>query len=158
MQKDVFSSLLAKQSRYLKPHAMKYTKDEDDAKDLIQDTLLRALLNFDKFREDTNMRGWLFIIMRNLFVNKYRKDRIKAISLDSEEAIQLPSYSTADSFLNIKQIYSVIGNLPRQHQKPLQMHMEGYKYEEINNNLSCPIGTVKNRIHLARKSLKKMLP
>jgi len=69
MQKDVFSSLIAKQSRYLKPHAMKYTRDEDDAKDLIQDTLLKALLNYEKFREDTNIRGWLFIIMRNLFVN-----------------------------------------------------------------------------------------
>lgn len=157
MQKDVFSSLIAKQSRYLKPHAMKYTKDEDDAKDLIQDTLLRALSNYEKFREDTNIRGWLFIIMRNLFVNKYRKDRIRTTSIDSEEAIQLPSYNTADSYLNIKQIYNVIESLPKQHQKPLKMHIEGFKYEEINRNLACPIGTVKNRIHLARKRLKAAL-
>lgn len=157
MQKDVFSSLIAKQSRYLKPHAMKYTRDEDDAKDLIQDTLLKALLNYEKFREDTNIRGWLFIIMRNLFVNKYRKDRMKTTSLDVEEAIQLPSYITADSHLNISQIYNVIDTLPRQHQKPLLMHIEGFKYEEINHQLYCPIGTVKNRIHLARKRLKDIL-
>lgn len=157
MQKDVFSSLIAKQSRYLISHAMKYTRDEDDAKDLIQDTLLRALLNFDKFREDTNIRGWLFIIMRNLFVNKYRKDRIKTTSIDTEEAVQLPSYITADSNLNITQIYAVIDTLPRQHQTPLLMHVEGFKYEEINQKLYCPIGTVKNRIHLARRRLKDIL-
>lgn len=157
MQKDVFSSLIAKQSRYLKTHAMKYTGDEDDAKDLIQDTLLRALLNYDKFREDTNIRGWLFIIMRNLFVNNYRKNRMKMLSLDTEEAIQLPSYITADSHLNITQIYAMISELPRQHQKPLLMHMEGFKYEEINLQLYSPIGTVKNRIHLARKRLKNRL-
>ncbi|WP_407429104.1 RNA polymerase sigma factor [Arcticibacter sp.] len=157
MQKDVFSSLIAKQSRYLKPHAMKYTGDENDAKDLIQDTLLRALLNYDKFREDTNVRGWLFIIMRNLFINKYRKNRIKTTSLDTDEAIQLPSYSTADSHLNITQIYAIIDDLPHQHRKPLLMHMEGFKYEEINRKLYSPIGTVKNRIHLARRRLKETL-
>lgn len=157
MQKDVFSSLIAKQSRYLKPHALKYTRDEDDAKDLIQDTLLRALINYEKFRDDTNIRGWLFIIMRNLFVNKYRKDRIKTTSIDTDEAIQLPSYITADSHLNIAQVYEALGKLPRQHQTPLLMHIEGFKYEEINQKLSSPIGTVKNRIHLARKRLKGSL-
>jgi RNA polymerase sigma-70 factor (ECF subfamily) len=157
MQKDAFSSLVAKQSRFLKPHAMKYTGNEDDAKDLIQDTLLRALLNYDKYREDTNLRGWLFIIMRNLFVNKYRKDRIKTTSLDNEEAIQLPSYITADSHLNILQIYTMIDNLPCKYQKPLLMHMDGFKYEEINCELYSPMGTIKNRIHLARRRLKEAL-
>lgn len=157
MQKDAFSSLIAKQSRFLKPHAMKYTRDEDDAKDLIQDTLLRALLNYDKFREDTNLRGWLFIIMRNLFVNKYRKDRIKTTSIDTEETIQLPSYTTADSHINIKQIYAMVDNLPCQYQKPLLMHMEGFRYEDISRKLYSPMGTVKNRIHLARRRLKDTL-
>lgn len=157
MQKDAFSSLIAKQSKYLKPHAIKFTGDEDDAKDLVQDTLLRALLNYDKFREDTNVRGWLFIIMRNLFVNKYRKNRIRMTSLDTEEAIQLPSYIKADSNLNISQIYEMIHSLPCQYQKPLVMHMEGFKYEEINSKLYSHIGTVKNRIHLARRKLKDAL-
>lgn len=157
MQKDVFSSLVAKQSRFLKPHAMKYTRDEDDAKDLIQDTLLRALLNYDNFREDTNLRGWLFVIMKNLFVNKYRKNRIKTTSLDSVEANQLPSDITADSQLNIENINAMIHTLPSQHQKPLLMYVEGYKYEEITQALYSPLGTAKNRIFLARKKLREVL-
>lgn len=157
MKKEDFNFLISKQFKYLKPQAMKFTRDEDDAKDLIQDTLLKAILNSDKFTEGTNIRGWLFIIMRNLFVNGYRKNKHKTCPIDSEDCSQLQVGNTAESNLNIQHIHSLLNKLPRQYRKPLTMHIQGYKYHEINSSLSSPIGTVKNRIHIARRLLKEAL-
>ncbi|WP_170827309.1 RNA polymerase sigma factor [Arcticibacter eurypsychrophilus] len=141
----------------MKPHALKFTRDEDDAKDLIQDTLIKAIINWDKFRDDTNIKGWLFIIMRNLFVNQYRKKKYITCPIEHEEGVELRVNNTAESNMNVQYINSLLGKLPFQYKQPLQMFINGYKYNEINDILKGPIGTTKNRIHKARKILIKAL-
>ena len=157
MNKEQFNCLISKQIRYLRPHALKFTRDEDDAEDLIQDTLIKAIVNWDKFRDDTNIKGWLFIIMRNLFVNQYRKKKYKTCPIETEEAIQLRVNNTAESSINIQYINSLLEKLPNHYQQPLRMFIDGYKYHEINYTLQSPIGTTKNRIHKARKLLTKAI-
>lgn len=157
MNKEQFNYLISKQIRYLKPHALKFTRNEDDAKDLIQDTLIKAIVNWDKFRDDTNIKGWLFIIMRNLFVNQYRKKKYIICPIESEEAIQLRVNNEAESNMHIQYINSLLHKLPSRYQQPLQMFIDGYKYHEINDTLKGPIGTTKNRIYKARKLLIEAL-
>ncbi|EOR95160.1 RNA polymerase ECF-type sigma factor [Arcticibacter svalbardensis MN12-7] len=136
---------------------MKFTQNEDDAKDLIQDTLIKAIVNWDKFRDDTNIKGWLFIIMRNLFVNQYRKKKYITCPIEQAEDFQLRVNNAAESNMNIQYINSLLNKLPCQYQQPLQMFIDGYKYQEINDKLKGPIGTTKNRIYKARKILIKAL-
>ncbi|RXF67481.1 RNA polymerase sigma factor [Arcticibacter tournemirensis] len=157
MEKTQFNHLLTSQSRYLAPQALKFTRDADDAKDLIQDTLLRAILNSDKFREGTNLKGWLYTIMRNLFVNNYRKRGFHTCPIDVEEAIQLHVENLGESNMRVEGIKTSLNHLPRQYYQPFSMYLDGYKYHEITERLLVPLGTIKNRIHIARKILKQTI-
>lgn len=157
MEKDQFNHLLTSQSKYLAPQALKFTRDADDAKDLIQDTLLKAILNSDKFREGTNFKGWLYTIMRNLFVNNYRKKSFHTCSLDSEETNKLHVDNTGESNIRIQGIRAALKKLPKQYYLPFSMYIDGYKYHEIKESLLIPLGTIKNRIHIARKILKQTI-
>ncbi len=155
MEKTQFNHLLTSQSRYLAPQALKFTKDADDAKDLIQDTLLKAILNSDKFCEGTNFKGWLYTIMKNLFVNNYRRRSFRTCSIDTEETKELQVENRGESNMRIEGIKAALNRLPRQYYQPFAMYIDGYKYHEITESLLVPLGTIKNRIHVARKILKQ---
>lgn len=157
MEKSQFNHLLTSQSRYLAPQALKFTRDADDAKDLIQDTLLKAILNSDKFREGTNFKGWLYTIMRNLFVNNYRKKSFHTCPLDTDEAVQLHVDNQGESNMRVDGIKAALHRLPGQYYQPFAMYLDGYKYHEIKESLLIPLGTIKNRIHIARKILKQTI-
>ncbi len=157
MEKKEFDHLLTTQSKYLKPQALRFTRDADDAKDLIQDTLLKAILNSDKFRDGTNFKGWLYTIMRNLFVNNYRKRGFHTCSLENEEAANLHVENNGESNMRLEGIRTALNRLPRRYYKPFTMYLEGYKYHEITDSLFIPIGTIKNRIHVARKILRQTI-
>ena len=148
----------------LKPVAINLTRNADDAKDLVQETLLKALANREKFNAGTNLKAWLYTIMRNTFINNYNKITKRSSNIDSTEYLQYQN--TDDSFVTVNKgmaafvmsdIKAAIARLNEEHRRPFMMYYIGYKYLEIAEKLNIPIGTVKNRIHIARKELKNML-
>lgn len=158
-----FDSLLVQNSGFLRPIAISLTRNTDNANNLIQETLYRALSNRDKYLPHTNIRAWLSTIMRNIFINDYRrKARQKTIFADApqENAInwQHPGISNAaESNIQMKEIKAAISNLPEIFKTPFLLYFEGYKYNEIADLLAEPLGTVKSRIHFARKLLKEQI-
>ncbi|MCC9136299.1 RNA polymerase sigma factor [Pontibacter silvestris] len=159
-----YTSLIQSVALSLRPVAMNLTRDADDAKDLVQETLLKALSNREKFKSGTNIKAWLYTIMRNTFINNYNKITKRTSSIDTSEYLQYlninQNYTAqnkgAASFV-MNDINKAIANLSEEHRKPFMMYYIGYKYHEIADQLNLPIGTVKNRIHIARKELKLML-
>lgn len=148
----------------LRPAAMNLTRDNDDAKDLVQETLLKALTNRDKFKTGTNLKAWLYTIMRNTFINNYNKVTKRISNTDTATFLQF--MNTDDRFITqnkgtatfvMSDITRAMGKLNEEHRIPFVMYYIGFKYMEIADKLQIPIGTVKNRIHIARKELKEAL-
>lgn len=155
-----FNTLLTENVSFLKPFATTFTKDEELAKDLYQETLFRALNHQDKFQVNTNIRAWLFTIMRNLFINQHRK-KLKHPILSGSDALEFihrKGHATPSTQLYVKEIHNAIHHLPPIFKIPMVLYTEGYKYIEIADLLQEPIGTIKSRIHFARKILKSKLP
>jgi len=159
MSTSEFYTLVMNEQRLLKNVALKLTMDQDDAKDLIQDTILKAIKYKDKFINSTNLKGWLCVIMKNTFINTYRRTvRKKSLinnSFDlSKEEIQTSIHSnTTDAQINYKELLRVIDLLKDEFKLPFMRYVDGYKYKEISEELDIPIGTVKSRIFIARKEL-----
>lgn len=143
----------------LKYFAISLTADTEDANDLLQDTMLKALQYKDKFAESTNLKAWLYTIMKNTFINNYRrKVKTRQIIDNSKELylLNLPQSNTSISPLSRiaeKDIKHEIDSLDEELRIPFVRYFEGYKYKEIAEELNIPIGTVKSRIFLARKKL-----
>jgi RNA polymerase sigma-70 factor (ECF subfamily) len=140
--------------------ALQYTRNMENAKDLAQETILRAFLNHDKFRSNTNLKGWLKIMMRNIFINGIRKKSNQLIHCDSDSYIVMNGESDAYTPFNelmTGQIIEKIEALSDDIRVPFELHLEGFKYKEIADQLNIPIGTVKSRVFNARKVLSKEL-
>ena len=159
-----FNTLLIGNADFLKPFAFTLTKDAEQAKDLYQETLFRALSNREKYLEGTNIRAWLFTIMRNIFINHYRK-KLKHRTIAEPGASEFfinhqqnIVSNKAASNLQMKDIHIAVYHLPGIFKKPFMLYYEGYKYFEIANMLKEPLGTIKSRIHFARKILKSQVP
>lgn len=146
----------------LKPYAMKLTRDLQDAEDLIQETVFKALKNREKFKEGTNIKAWMYTIMRNTFITNYQKLLRKNTFVDTTETGHFLNTSTPvenqalNSFVS-NDMQNAINSLKEMYQIPFLLYFKGFKYHEIAEKLDIPIGTVKNRIHIARKELKSML-
>jgi RNA polymerase sigma factor (sigma-70 family) len=157
-----FNQLLISHSERLKPFAINFTKDGEDAKDLLQETIYRALTYREKFNEGSNIQAWLFTIMRNTFINRYRRGarEKKIFRPDPAGFHQDRSRATgnlAGSRLGIQEIQEAIHMLPEICQTPLKLYFEGYHYQEIADIMGKATGTIKSRIHLARKFLKQKI-
>lgn len=147
----------------LKPFALKLTKDMEDANDLLQETILKAFTNRDKFAEGTNLKAWMYTIMKNTFITNYQRMVRRNTFIDTTE--NLHYINSSDSIIQnkahtnfaMKDINSAIDKLQDSYKVPFLMHFRGFKYHEIADKLNIPIGTVKNRIHIARKELKHKL-
>ncbi len=143
--------------------AMGLTKDFEDAKDLVQETLYKAMANRDKFKEGTNLKAWLYTIMKNIFINNYRRRRKQNTIFDSTDNLYLINSAgenlpnEGESALNMEDIERNLRKIKKAYRKPFLMHFQGFKYDEIAEEEELPIGTVKSRIHLARKMLKEKL-
>ena len=140
--------------------AFKLTKNAEDTKDLYQETAYRALVNKNKFREGTNIKAWLFTIMRNIFINNYRK-KVKSNTIfdatDNQFYINSSTSKVANdasSKIMMDELQSLVDNLDDALRKQFLMYFYGYKYQEISEQLDLPLGTVKSRIFFARKELK----
>ncbi|MFN0202307.1 MAG: RNA polymerase sigma factor [Bacteroidia bacterium] len=158
-----FNGLIAANYKALKPAALRLTRNSDEANDLIQETLIKALNNQDKFKDGTNIKAWLYTIMRNTFITHYHRIiRRNTITDGTEDYHLLQSvassvYNDGEAQLNEQVIRKEIDALPETYQFPFMMYFVGYKYQEIADMMHIPLGTVKNRIHVARKSLQGVL-
>ena len=154
------SNLMGLQSNLLN-FAYMLTSNRDDAYDLLQDTTLKALDNEEKYTEGTNLKGWLFTIMRNIFINNYRRiSRAATIveTTDNQYLINLTAESATESpegTFTANEITEAINAFSEDYRKPFSMHVAGYKYEEIAEEMGLPLGTVKSRIFSARKRLQE---
>jgi RNA polymerase sigma-70 factor, ECF subfamily len=150
-------------SESLNAFAYSLTKNSEDAKDLYQETAFRAINNKEKFRPETNFKAWTFTIMKNIFINNYRKKVKSNTILDSTDNMFFidsgPNTITNDAGRNIlmDELQEMITSLEDNIRIPFVMHHEGYKYNEIAEMFDLPLGTVKSRIFFARKALKDMI-
>lgn len=158
-----FNQLLLQNSSYLRPFAVTLTKDQETAKDLLQETMFRALSNQDKYNVGTNIKAWLYTIMRNIFINNYRRKSKQNTIFDNSPNDYLLDYNQstvaneAESNMRMKYIHAAIHNLPLIFKQPFMLYFEGYKYHEIADMLNEPLGTIKSRIHFARRLLKSQI-
>ncbi len=158
-----FNYSLSLASKYLKPFAIRLTKNLEDANDLIQETLTKAFLNRDKFIDGTNFKAWLYTIMKNTFITNYQKMLRRNTFIDTTDNLfhinssQYVALNSAESDFAQNDINKAIDNLEECLKTPFNLYYRGFKYEEISERLKIPLGTVKNRIHIARKELKSKL-
>jgi RNA polymerase sigma-70 factor (ECF subfamily) len=158
-----FNQLLLQNTEFLKPFAVTLTKDQESAKDLLQETMFRALANHDKYSVGTNIKAWLYTIMRNIFINNYRRKAKQNTIFDNSSNDFLLDYNQstidngAESTLRMKDIQAAIHGLPEIFKQPFMLYFEGYKYHEIAHALDEPLGTIKSRIHFARRLLKEQI-
>ena len=163
MGTTAFQENLTKLQDNLLNFAYKLTSNRDDAYDLLQDTTLKALDNEDKYADNTNFKGWVFTIMRNIFINNYRKVVRSATIMDQTEDLyhlNLPQDSgldTPDGAYTAREISASLAGFPDDYRVPFSMRVAGYKYDEISSRLSMPLGTVKSRIFFTRKRLRELL-
>jgi RNA polymerase sigma factor (sigma-70 family) len=158
-----FNQLLVNNTEFLKPFAITLTRDNEVAKDLLQETMYRALANKEKYNVGTNIKAWLYTIMRNIFINNYRRKSKQNTIFDSTPNEFLLNYNqvttanAAEGAIKLKDIQVAIHELPAIFRNPFMLYFEGYKYHEIADMLSEPLGTIKSRIHFARKLLKEQV-
>jgi len=163
MGTNTFQNKLLSVQRNLLNFAYTLTSNRDDAYDLLQDTTLKALDSEDKYVENVNFKGWIFTIMRNLFINKYRKESRSVVVVDqSDDLYQLnfsqdSGFETPEGAINAKEIEAVIASFSDEYRLPFSLYISGYRYAEIANRMNLPLGTVKSRIHQARIRLQALL-
>ncbi len=161
MKSEKFQSNLMQLQGNLLNFAYMLTSNRDDAYDLLQDTTLKALDNEDKYAENTNFKGWVFTIMRNIFINNYRRgqraatvvdttDNLYHLNLSQDSGLEAPEES-----FHAAEITSAIDSFPDEYRIPFSMHVAEYKYNEIAEHMHLPLGTVKSRIFFARKKLQE---
>lgn len=147
----------------LRPFAFNLTKSREATEDLIQDTFYRALSNSEKFLEGTNIKAWLFTIMRNLFINNYRKQKKSNTVTDTSDnqyllnsTKKIEKNDSERSFL-AEDISKAMREVSSDFTEPFMMYFNGFSYQEIAEQLDLPLGTVKSRIFFARKELQSKL-
>lgn len=159
---DFTQNLLGMQTE-LHRFALKLTADREEADDLLQETSLKALDNEDKYTPDTNFKGWMYTIMRNIFINNYRKtvrDQTFVDHTDNLFHLSLPQdsgFESTEGNYDLKEIRRIVNTLPKEYRVPFSMYVSGFKYREIAERLGLPIGTVKSRIFFTRQRLQKDL-
>lgn len=159
---DFTQNLLGMQTE-LHRFALKLTADREEADDLLQETSLKALDNEDKYTPDTNFKGWMYTIMRNIFINNYRKtvrDQTFVDHTDNLFHLSLPQesgFESTEGNYDLKEIRKIVNTLPKEYRIPFSMYVSGFKYREIAERLGLPIGTVKSRIFFTRQRLQKDL-
>jgi RNA polymerase sigma-70 factor (ECF subfamily) len=158
-----FNSNLIGMKPNLQKFAMSLTYDHDTALDLVQDTYLKAISNKDKFVDYTNLKAWVFTIMKNTFINNYRRNIKENTIIDGTQDLYYINQPHDKGTISPESNYSegeierAINSLEDEFRIPFRMHIEGYKYREIADELGLKIGTVKSRIFFTRQKLMQML-
>lgn len=157
-----FNHNVSKIENLLFAFAMKLSKNREDAKDLFQDTLMRAFACKERFQEGTNFKAWVTTIMRNCFINEYRKRRTRnkveqPLEENTEFAVKKAVRNDGGSIIMMKELRNMLDCMGDSHRVPFEMFFEGYEYQEIAEHLELPMGTVKSRIFFARKKMQAMI-
>lgn len=154
-----FNSSLVGLQKYLEAFARQLTCNEDDAKDLTQETFLKALCNREKFVHQSNFKAWLYTIMKNIFINDYRRMKKANTIIDQTDDLYYLNINKSDdesnpeTMYNVKELEHGIDKIDPEFRRAFDMYNAGYKYQEIADNLNLTIGTVKSRIFYSRKKL-----
>lgn len=159
----LFQARLIALQRNLLNFAYSLTSNREDAYDLVQDTTLKVLDSEDKYHTNTNFKGWVFTIMRNLFINNYRVSMRSTVINDNSDDQMLLNLSADTSSVEPEgamttlEIRHALASLPREYGEPFRLFLQGYKYKEIADRYGLPLGTVKSRIFMARQRLQQLL-
>lgn len=163
MTNQEFNVQMAAIEKKLFASALRLTRNEEDAKDLFQETIFRAFRHKDGFREGTNFTAWILTILRNGFINEYRKKR-KRNHINQPEDItnfaidsRLATDNLGEENISIEELYRIIEQLGPLYSVPFLLFFKGYSYLEIGEELNIPLGTVKSRIFLARTKIQRKL-
>ncbi|WP_177601301.1 RNA polymerase sigma factor [uncultured Phocaeicola sp.] len=163
MKTTNFAQNLLRMQPELLNFAYKLTSNHEEANDLLQETSLKALDNEDKYTDETNFKGWIYTIMRNIFINNYRKalrDQTYVDTTDNQyflnQGIDVEVDSTEIAH-DLKEIRHIVNSLPKEYRVPFAMYVSGFKYREIADRLGLPLGTVKSRIYITRQKLQEDL-
>ena len=163
MNSVLFQERLLSLQNNLFNFACMLTSNREEAKDLLQDTTLKALDNEKKYIDNVNFKGWVFTIMRNIFINNYRRIVRNQTIVDQTEDLyhlnlpQESGFDSPDSSYTIKEITKAINSFSDEYRVPFSMHLAGFKYHEIAEKMELPLGTVKSRIFFARQRLQELL-
>jgi len=163
MSTNEFNNSFFKLNDSLHSFAYNLTKNSEDAEDLFQETAFRAMTNREKFNVGTNFKAWCFTIMKNIFINNYRKKMKRNTIVDSTDNLYYINsgsakvFNEAHSNIMLDELESMVDSLDDSIKQPFLMHYVGYKYQEIAEELGLPLGTVKSRIFFARKELKNKI-
>lgn len=153
-----FQTLLPSQRPILYRRAMNLTLNAHHAEDLVQDTLLKAWANRDRYTADTQLGAWLFTILRNTFLSGIRKHRREVEDVDGIFAARLSVEPDHDHVMALKEVEFAIGFLPAAQSRMLVLiGVDGYTHLEAASACNCPVGTVKSRLSRARSQLTRML-
>ncbi|MEN8203256.1 MAG: sigma-70 family RNA polymerase sigma factor [Bacteroidota bacterium] len=162
LRPDHFAGDLVGMQEQLYYYALQLCEDREDALDLVQETSYKALKNQSRLHNDEHIRAWLYTILKNTYINYLRSSHNRQLVHDTDE---LNQYSTQtgdsdeglpDQQLIKKELGEIIKLLPSAYEKPIQLFLTGYSYKEISQHMRIPIGTVKSRIHLGKKHIRKV--
>ena len=163
MSKYDFNQELLSLRKPLHYFALQLTSGDAEAKDLLQETMLKAVNYKDKFKANTNLKAWAYTIMKNTFINNYRRAVKANTIIDQTEdlyylnAARKSDETAPETGYAYKEIMKRVDDLDDEYRIPFMKHYEGFKYKEIADELGLPIGTVKSRIFLARQRLMAQL-
>lgn len=158
-----FNASLTEMQKYLETFAKQLTGNEDDAKDLTQETFLKALVYREKYVNHNNFKAWVYTIMKNIFINNYRRQKKSKTIIDQTEDLYYLNISNSNSDTDPESMYYAselehgIKQLDADFRKAFDMYNDSYKYKEIAETLKLTIGTVKSRIFYSRKKLMEQL-
>ena len=158
-----FNYQLTRLSSNLERFALSLTSNIEDARDLLQETFAKAITYRDKFEENTNLKAWTFTIMKNTFINNYRRNVKANTTFDNTDDLYYlnlnaeSNHDNPDSSMFTEEIEKSINALEDEFRIPFLMHVQGFKYKEIAEKLNLKIGTVKSRIFFTRKKLMEAL-
>ena len=161
MNKHTFGKGNHRYGTFITKFCLFFNTNAEDANDLLQDTYLKALVYQDKFQNDTNLNAWLYTILRNTFINNYRRIvKSNTFICHSEEVSYIHNTlsnrsDNADMKISIKEITRTISAIEETQRLPFEMFIDGYKYKEISDHMDISIGTVKSRIFFKRKKLMR---
>lgn len=143
--------------------AYRLTSNHEDARDLLQDTTYKVLANESKYVDDSNFKSWVFTIMRNIFINNYRRIVKSQTVIDKSDDLyqlnlpQVESSETPENSYALGEVSAAVNSLQDEYRLPFVMHIAGYKYQEIADKMGLPMGTVKSRIFFAKQKLQSQL-
>jgi RNA polymerase sigma-70 factor, ECF subfamily len=156
--KHSFHVLLPQHTPALRRRALGLTTSQHRAEDLVQDTLLKAWASRDSFREGSNLRAWLFTILRNTFFSDLRKHRREIEDVDGTYSSKLSEEARQEHVISLKELISATDQLPSVQRRPLVlMGIYGYSQIEAANACHCTVGTIKSRVSRGRATLNQVL-